>query len=61
VTNASVLPEMVRNVRIQLRPRRMLAAALICALATITAFIYYANSSANDPWANLLVFLSTWR
>jgi hypothetical protein len=38
---AGALPEAARNARIQLRPKRMLAVAAICAVASITAYVYY--------------------
>jgi hypothetical protein len=49
VTFSGVLPEMARNIRIQLRPRRMLAVAVISFLGSVTAFVYYLYSPSRDP------------
>jgi hypothetical protein len=38
---AAISPEAARNARIQLRPRRMLAAALISAVASFAAYVFY--------------------
>ncbi len=53
---SGVLPEMVRNIRIQLRPRRILAVVLISFLGSVTAFVYYAYSPSRNP-RDLLSFL----
>ena len=44
-------PELIRNLRAQLRPGRMVAAAAICAAVSITAGI-----SMFYPYPNTLVF-----
>ncbi len=54
---ASILPEAARNARIQLRPKRMLAAAFICAAASFTAYVYYMNPHTGRDAAGLLEFL----
>jgi hypothetical protein len=51
---ATLLPEATRNARIQLRPKRMLAAAVISAAASIAAYISYSHPL--EP-KNLLEFL----
>ena len=53
------LPEATRNVRIQLRPKRMLAAALITAVASITAYIYYSNSPTPNGLLEFLLISGT--
>jgi hypothetical protein len=56
VSPSGVLPELVRNIRIQLRPKRMFAVALISFLGSATAFVYYLYSPSRDP-KDLLSFL----
>jgi hypothetical protein len=41
VTFAGILPEAARNARIELRPKRVLASVVICAVASFTAYVYY--------------------
>jgi hypothetical protein len=41
VSLAGAMPEAARNARIQLRPKRMLTVAAICAVASITTYLFY--------------------
>jgi len=53
-------PELIRNIRAQLRPKKMLSVAAICAVLSISIGYFFAESSAYNnahDWAtNLLVF-----
>jgi hypothetical protein len=57
VSVASILPEALRNIRIQLRPKRMLAAALICAAVSFTAYVYYMHPYTSGDAGDLFSFL----
>jgi hypothetical protein len=51
---AGMFPEAARNARIQLRPKRMLAAALISGVASVTAYMYFRHPRSPE---DLLGFL----
>ncbi len=54
---SGVLPELVRNIRIQLRPRRLFAVVLISFLGSVSAYIYYIDSANSGGSSGLLSFL----
>jgi hypothetical protein len=51
------MPEVVRNARIQLRPKRMLATALICAAVSFTAYIYHTHPRSQGFASEMFAFL----
>jgi hypothetical protein len=57
VSLSGVLPELVRNIRIQLRPRRLFAVLLISFLGSVSAYIYYIDSANSGGSSGLLSFL----
>jgi hypothetical protein len=54
VTRLSFTPELARNARIQLRHRRLLASAIICAAVSLSALAYYGHSASSDTGDDLL-------
>lgn len=56
-----VNPELLRNLRIQLRPRRMIAAAAICAAISISAIVIYVHdppAAGEEPtFLRIVLFL----
>jgi hypothetical protein len=49
-------PELLRNARIQLRPGRAIAAAIICAAISLTAWSFYSYSPGNKNSTALFIF-----
>lgn len=54
MTRLSFTPELARNARIQLRHRRLLASAIICAAVSLSALAYYGHSASSDTGDDLL-------
>jgi hypothetical protein len=52
-------PELLRNARIQLRPGRAIAAAVICAAISLTAWSFYTYNSRNAGEGGELLFKAT--